>query len=79
MLKVDWKKFKGIFYWGSSDARKIHLVLIGRLLARVRAREGLGIKNLDLLNRALLGKWVWRFTIEESFIWKSCINTKYGA
>ena len=39
----------------------------------------LGIRRLDLLNRALLGKWAWRFAVEDNSIWRSCINTKYGS
>ena len=32
----------------------------------------------DLLNRAILGKWAWRYVVEENLVWKSCITTKYG-
>ena len=38
----------------------------------------LGLRNLNFLNRALLGKWVWRFVVEESSTWKVYISTKYG-
>ena len=41
-------------------------------------KGGLGIRDLYLLNRSLLGKWVWRFVVEENSTWKVCIGTKYG-
>ena len=38
--------------------RKPHLV-IWDVVCIVRHREGSGVKRLDILNRALLGKWSW--------------------
>ena len=38
----------------------------------------MGIRSLDLFNRALLGKWAWRYAMEENLVWKSCITAKYG-
>ena len=31
-----------------------------------------------MLNKALLGKWVWRYMVEEDSIWNHCISIKYG-
>ena len=39
---------------------------------------GLGIKNLSVLNKALLGKWSWRFVCERNPLWKRVIVGKYG-
>ena len=39
---------------------------------------GLGIKNLSVLNKALLGKWSWRFVCERNPLWKWVIVGKYG-
>ncbi|RVW49371.1 hypothetical protein CK203_092695 [Vitis vinifera] len=39
---------------------------------------GLGIRNLSILNRALLCKWSWRFAVERDSYWKLIISTKYG-
>jgi hypothetical protein len=38
----------------------------------------LGIKNRMSLNKALLGKWLWRFLQEESSLWGQVIVEKYG-
>ena len=36
------------------------------------------MRNLALMNKALLGKWNWRFTIESEALWKQVISHKYG-
>ena len=50
---------------GGSLANKIHLVN-WRTVNLGKEKGGLGIRRLDLLNRALLGKWAWRFLVEEN-------------
>ena len=39
---------------------------------------GLGFKSLHLFNKALLGKWSWRFVKERNPLWKLVIVGKYG-
>ena len=39
---------------------------------------GLGICSFVALNKALLGKWIWRFAIEGEPLWKQVIIGKYG-
>lgn len=38
-----------------------------------KRKGGLGIRNLSSLHRALLGKWIWRFVMENNSIWKTII------
>ena len=42
-----------------------------------KTKGGLGIKNLSILNKALLGKWSWRFVRERNLLWKRVIVGKY--
>ncbi|GFZ14619.1 hypothetical protein Acr_24g0008090 [Actinidia rufa] len=39
---------------------------------------GLGIRDLGLFNKALLGKWIWRFALGEDKMWCRVIKGKYG-
>ncbi|RVW28251.1 putative glucan 1,3-alpha-glucosidase [Vitis vinifera] len=41
-------------------------------------KGGLGIRKIDPLNKALLGKWLWRFAVEKDNLWKLVIGVKYG-
>ncbi|GMI79579.1 hypothetical protein HRI_001627200 [Hibiscus trionum] len=38
----------------------------------------LGIRDLNLQNRALLGKWIWKFSNERDILWKKAICSKYN-
>ena len=40
---------------------------------------GLGLRNLRVFNRALLGKWLWHFGNEENAFWRLLISAKYGS
>uniref|UniRef100_A0A2N9HUF8 Reverse transcriptase zinc-binding domain-containing protein n=1 Tax=Fagus sylvatica TaxID=28930 RepID=A0A2N9HUF8_FAGSY len=42
------------------------------------AKGGLGIRLLVPLNRALLGKWLWRFGVEENRLWKRVVASRHG-
>ena len=41
-------------------------------------KRGLRFRTLGTFNKALLGKWFWRFVIEKNPIWKWVIVGKYG-
>ncbi|GFZ02650.1 hypothetical protein Acr_15g0012580 [Actinidia rufa] len=39
---------------------------------------GLGIRDIKLLNEALLLKWWWRFGMDKSSLWRKVLNAKYS-
>lgn len=43
-------------------------------------KEGgeLGIRNFGVIKRALLGKWLWSFAVEEDSCWRRIVLNKYG-
>ncbi|RVX08783.1 hypothetical protein CK203_010918 [Vitis vinifera] len=57
--------------------RKIHLIN-WEVVCTQKVKGGLGIRKIDLLNKALLSKWIWRFAFEEGTLWKKVIGVKYG-
>ncbi|RVW20872.1 hypothetical protein CK203_109259 [Vitis vinifera] len=57
--------------------RKIHLIN-WEVVCTQKESGGLGIRKIDLLNKALLGKWIWRFAFEEDFFWRKVVGVKYG-
>jgi hypothetical protein len=38
----------------------------------------LGIRNLRMFNRALLGKWLWHFGIERNAWWRTVVESNFG-
>ena len=57
--------------------RKIHLINWDVVYTQ-KEKGGLGIRKIVLLNKALLGKWIWRFAFEKDLLWKKVIRVKYG-
>ena len=56
---------------------KIHLVK-WNVVCTEKNKGGLGLRKTAMLNRALLGKRIWRFACEKDYLWKQVITTKYG-
>ena len=62
------------FLWGDS---KTHLVGWDKVCAPLE-NGGLGVRKLITFNKALLGKWLWRFGIEETRLWRRVVALKFG-
>ena len=54
------------------------ILLCGTWFAWKKKKGDLGVKNLALMDIALLTKWNWRFANEREVFWKQVINHKYG-
>nr|CAN70867.1 hypothetical protein VITISV_027610 [Vitis vinifera] len=52
--------------------------LWGGVVCLSKKKGGLGVKNLSILNKALLAKWNWRFANEREALWNQVIRGKYG-
>ena len=62
------------FLWGDS---KTHLVGWNKVCAPLE-NGGLGVRKLTTFNKALLGKWLWRFGLEETRLWRRVVALKFG-
>ena len=72
------EKIQKDFLWGGGALeKKTHLVKWSAVCTDMR-QEGFGIRSLAALNKALLGKWNWKFAIEKNSLWKQVIIDKYG-
>lgn len=58
--KLDKLRRRFLWFEGSSVKKKYHLVS-WKIICNNKEQGGLGIKDLDLMNKALLGKWLWRY------------------
>ena len=65
-VKLRMEKIQRDFLWGGGNLeRKLHLVN-WETVCLSKQEGGLGIRNLSKFNRALLGKWSWRFVMEDN-------------
>ena len=62
------------FLWGDS---KTYLVGWDKVCAPLKS-GGLGVRKLTAFNKVLLGKWLWRFGIEETRLWRRVVAHKFG-
>ena len=78
VVRMRLKKIQKDFLWGGGALeQKPHLVR-WPIVREDKSKGGLGVKNLGLFNKALLGKWAWRFANEKKAIWNQVIRRKYG-
>lgn len=47
------------------------------LICKPKEEGGLGVKDLEKFNWALLGKWTWRLLQEDHKLWSKIIRSKY--
>ena len=68
------KRLQRDFLWGDS---KTHLVGWDKVCATLE-NGGLGVRKLTTFNKTLLGKWLWRFGVEETRFWRRVVALKFG-
>ena len=69
-VRLRLEKIQRDFLWGGGAlVQKPHLVR-WNLVCLDKRKGGLGVRNLALMNIALLSKWNWRFANERDAFWK---------
>ncbi|KAL5552484.1 hypothetical protein UlMin_039885 [Ulmus minor] len=66
------------FLWDREVGGKGKSLVDWKLICTPKECGGLGIGNLLIRNKALLGKWLWRFPLEQHTLWAAVIRSKYG-
>ncbi|RVW21076.1 putative ribonuclease H protein [Vitis vinifera] len=72
------EKLQRDFLWGGANGgNKAHLVK-WEVVCADKEKGGLGLRKFVCLNKALLGKWIWRFARAKEDLWKKVLEAKYG-
>jgi hypothetical protein len=66
------------FLWGGLGDGFTHHLVSWDTVCSPLAHGGLGVRKVEVFNRALLGKWLWKFGREETQLWRRVIVAKYG-
>lgn len=66
------------FLWGGNFERKTIAWVRWGEVCKPKKSGGLGIKDLQLFNLSLLGKWLWRIVGGEKALWLEVLNLRYG-
>ncbi|XP_026410707.1 uncharacterized protein LOC113305930 [Papaver somniferum] len=66
------------FLWGSSTSVKRRSWVSWSRVNLPKSRGGVGVKKLQLINKALHAKWIWRYGSEKTALWRRIINQKFG-
>jgi hypothetical protein len=73
------EKLQRDFLWcGMEEKPKFHLVSWSQICAPLQD-GGLAVRNLRSFNKALLGKWLWRYGLEREALWRLVVDAKYGS
>jgi hypothetical protein len=68
--------FRSRFFWQSDENKKKYRLSKWNMLCRPKDQGGLGIEVLEIKNRCLLSKWLFKLLHEEG-VWQELLTNKY--
>jgi hypothetical protein len=68
--------FRSSFFWQTDETKKKYRLTRWNMVCRPKDQGGLGIEVLELKNKCLLSKWLFKILTEEG-MWQQLITNKY--
>lgn len=66
------------FMWGGAENKRGIAWVKWSIVCKPKECGGLGVTDLDLFNKSLLGKWEWRMLLDNNACWCDIIKSRYG-
>ncbi|XP_058746653.1 uncharacterized protein LOC131619585 [Vicia villosa] len=66
------------FLWGGCDIKRSICWVRWDSVCKSREEGGLGVKNVEVMNAALLSKWKWRILSDEEVVWRRILESRYN-
>ena len=67
------------FFWGFESNQRYIPWVNWADTCKDKKFGGLGIGELDIMNKGLLGKWIWCFRTEKNALWVKIITSIHGS
>jgi hypothetical protein len=74
MKRLDF--YQSHFFWQSDQHKRKYKLTIWNIICRPRDQGGLGVEVLDIKNKCLLSKWLFKILNEEG-VWQELLHNKY--
>ena len=74
LQKIDY--YRSRFFWQGDDHKKKYRFTRWDIVCQPKDQGGLGIHNLEIQNKCLLSKWLFKLINEEG-VWQTLLKRKY--
>lgn len=64
--------------WGDMEERRMYQLVSWNEIKKPMSLEGLRLRSFVQMNKALQGKWLWKFMKENDFLWWRVIEAIFG-
>ena len=79
VLCAELRNCKGTFFGVAWEMRLNITWWVGIRFVLQKKGGRLGVRSLFLTNKALLGKWLWRFGLEKHHLWRRVLVVRFGS
>ena len=69
--------FRSRFYWQNDQHERKYRLVKWNLICQPKLRGGLGVQNLDIQNKCLMSKWLFKLCNEDG-LWRQLLQNKYS-
>ena len=69
--------YRSRFFWQGDELKSKNQLAKWDIICRPNDQGGLGIENLEVKNRCLLSKWLWKLAHETETTWAQILRSKY--